>query len=223
RRRSRRHASAGWRPGSRADARRRLRAVSPGRRAPSPAGAARPGPAVRRRHPGELLHRSDQRVRARPPRGRREVPGARRLKRHRPDRDPAGARLWRRGSDHGGQPGKSRGSPEGRRAARADLPRHRLRGGGSPGHRRPGRGRDPRHGRRRLHQQEHPPAGGEWPAGADRLPGRQQDRDRRPAHHDPPAVVHRLHPAAAFRRRQGRHRPGAGRQGAAADGTGTSP
>lgn len=40
-----------------------------------------------------------------------EVPGARRLQRHRPDRDPAGARLRRRGLDHGGQPGKGRGLP----------------------------------------------------------------------------------------------------------------
>ena len=84
---------AGRRPGLRVDARRRLRAILPGRRTPLPAGATRHGPADRRRHSRELLHGLDQCVRARAAGGGRALPGARRLQRHRPDRHPAGARF----------------------------------------------------------------------------------------------------------------------------------
>ncbi len=49
-------------------------------------------------HSGNLLHRLDQRLRARTPAGRRVAARARRLERHRHDRDPARARARRRAS-----------------------------------------------------------------------------------------------------------------------------
>ena len=99
--RRRRDALEGRRQGVRAGQRRRLCRVLPRRGA---VGAADPG---RPRHgqggggAGDLLHRLEQRVRARPAGGRRVVPGARRHQRHRHHGDPARQGLRRQGDRHG--------------------------------------------------------------------------------------------------------------------------
>ena len=64
---------------------------------------------------GDLLHRVEQRIRARAARRRRMVPGARRHQRHRHDRDPARQGVRRQGDRHGRLGRQVQGLPRPRR------------------------------------------------------------------------------------------------------------
>ena len=120
------------------------------------AGAAMPagtGPHrldTRRRDSRDLLHGLDQRLRARPSRGRRVRARSRRVEWHRHDGDPAGARVRRARLRHGRLRREMRGLRATRRRARDQLPRAGLRRGDSRPDRRAWRRSDSRHGRRRV-------------------------------------------------------------------------
>ena len=121
-----RRAVARGRSGVRAGERRRLRRVLRGAAIAMPTAALTAVAGRSGRGARNLLHRLDQRLRARALAARGDDSHPRRDERHRDDRDSAGGGVWRAGLRDGGERREGRGVPDAGRGAGGELPDDRL-------------------------------------------------------------------------------------------------